>query len=143
MQNIQDFLYGYMHQSPQPTANARDMTQDNLAAAVASMQRAQNIGLPQALPQTQGGGTDYRAMLQALQGTQLGGQVPGYPGMSGMRFDPGAGFLPHVAAPQMPSMQAQPAPTLPPMHHGAQRPTSNLGLGGPAPWRNIGYVQQR
>lgn len=142
MQNIQELLYGYMNPSQQSAGQARDMTQDNLAAAVASMQRAQNIGFPEALPQGHGG-TDYQTMLQALQGAQAGGPVPGYPGMSGMRLAPGAGFLPHVVPPQAPQVQAPEVPALPPMHHGAIGPNPNLGLGGPAPWRNIGHVQQR
>lgn len=140
MQDYSQLLSGLLGQQP---PQGRDMTQENLAAAVDAMQRQRNIGQQQPLPQA-GGGTDYAAMLQALQGAQGGGMAPGYPGLQGMRFDPGAGFLPNVAPPQMQQPQ-QALPALPPMTHGAPPPiqSPNLGLGGGIPWRNIGHIQQR
>lgn len=110
------------------SGGAGDMTQQNLAALIASQQQPSNLGLPTALPMS-GGQTDYRAMLAQLQQGQAQGQMPAYPGMEGMRFAPGAGMLPNpppATLPQAPQQQ-QPTWTPQPVAGGA---TQNLGLGG-------------
>ena len=108
-------------------AGAGDMTQQNLAALIASQQQPSNLGLPTALPMS-GGQTDYRAMLAQLQQGQAQGQMPAYPGMEGMRFAPGAGMLPNPPPAALPEQSQLKQPWTPPPVTGS--PSPNLGLGG-------------